>query len=193
MVEQLNKLSVCISLLALLMNSKPHRKALMKVLSDVYVAHNISVKKVDRFVGNIAANNMIAVFDDEIPSEGHGNMKALYITISCKRYTLPRALLDNGSFMKMIPMATLSRLPVDPSHMRKTYLVVCAFSGMRKESSKTLNYPFKSAHARLTLTSKSNVLWPKPSPRLNLFFASLNAYDRPILPHVIAQINPMHF
>ena len=43
-VEQLNKLLARISLLALLLNSEPHRKALMRVLSEAYVAHNISVE-----------------------------------------------------------------------------------------------------------------------------------------------------
>ena len=43
-VEQLNKLLARISLLALLMNFEPHRKALIKVLSEA-VAHNILVKK----------------------------------------------------------------------------------------------------------------------------------------------------
>ena len=78
------------------MNSEPHHKALMKVLSEAYVAHNISVEKVDQLVGNITASNMITFSDDEIPSGGRRSTKALYITISCKRYTLPRALLDNG-------------------------------------------------------------------------------------------------
>ena len=133
MVEQLNKLPAHISLLAFLMNFKPHRKALMKVLSEAYVAHNISVEKVDQLVGNIFANNMIAISDDEIPSGKRGNTKAFYITINCKGYTLPRALLDNGSSMNVIPMATLSRFLVDPSHVRKTHLVVRAFNGTRKE------------------------------------------------------------
>ena len=31
----------------------------MKVLSEAYVAYNISVEKVDQLVGNIAASNMI--------------------------------------------------------------------------------------------------------------------------------------
>ena len=42
-VEKLNKLSARISLLALLLNSKPRQKALMRVLNGAYVAHNISV------------------------------------------------------------------------------------------------------------------------------------------------------
>ena len=66
-------------------------------------------------------------------SRGRGNTKAFYIIISCKGYILPRAFLDNGSSVNVIPMATLSRLSVDPSHMRKTHLVVRAFDGIRKE------------------------------------------------------------
>ena len=38
-VEQLNKLPTRISLLALIVNSEPHGKALMKVLSEAYVDH----------------------------------------------------------------------------------------------------------------------------------------------------------
>ena len=76
---------------------------------------------------------MIAFSDDEILSDGRGNTKALYITISCKIYTLPRALLNNGSSVNVIPMTILLRLTVDPSHIRKTYLIICAFDGIRKE------------------------------------------------------------
>ena len=105
----------------------------MRVLSEAYVAHNISVEKVDQLVSNIAISIVIAFNDDEIPFRGRGNTKALYITISYKGYTLPRALFYNGSFVKVIPMATLSRLLVDLFHMRKTHLVVHAFNGTRKE------------------------------------------------------------
>ena len=62
---------------------------------------------------------MIAFSNDEIPSGGRRSTKALYITLSCKGYTLLRALLDNGSLVNMILMATLSRLSVDHSHIRK--------------------------------------------------------------------------
>ena len=64
----------------------------MRVLSEAYVAHNMSVEKVDQFVNNITVNNVIAFtnddilsfIDDEILSGGQGNTKVLYITISCK-------------------------------------------------------------------------------------------------------------
>ena len=113
------------------------------MLSEAYVAHNISVEKVDQLMGNIFANNMITFFNDEIPSSGYGNTKALYITISCERYTLPRALLDNGSSVNIIPIATLSSLRVDPSHVRKTHLVVHTFDGTMKEVIENIEFPIQ--------------------------------------------------
>ena len=95
----------------------------------------------DQLVGNISTNNMIAFSDDEIPLSKHENTKALYITISCKRYTLPRTLLNNRSSVNVIPMATLSRLLVDPSHIRKTHLLVRAFDGTRKEVIRNIELP----------------------------------------------------
>ena len=50
-VEQLNKTPTRISLLSLLTSFEPHRDALMKVLNQAYVAHNISVDKLDHLVG----------------------------------------------------------------------------------------------------------------------------------------------
>ena len=87
-MEQINKLYAWISLLALLLNSKPHHKALMRVLSEAYIVHNISMEKVDQLVSNIVVSNVIAFIDDEIPSKGCENTKTLYITFNCKGYTL---------------------------------------------------------------------------------------------------------
>ena len=86
---------------------------------------------------------MIAFSDDEILSRVRGNKKALYITINCKGYTLPRALLDDGSSVNVIPMTTLLRLPIDPSHVKKTHLVVRAFDGTRKEVIENIELPIQ--------------------------------------------------
>ena len=55
-----------------------------------------------------------------------------------KGYTLPKALLDNESSVNVILMTTLSRLHVDPSHIRKTHLVVRAFDGTKVIGNKEL-------------------------------------------------------
>ena len=46
---------------------------------------------------------------------------------------MPQALLDNGSSLNVMPMSTLSRLPIDLSNMKKSQMVVRAFDGTKRE------------------------------------------------------------
>ncbi|XP_052489808.1 uncharacterized protein LOC128042497 [Gossypium raimondii] len=132
-VEQLHKQPVRISMLALLMSSEVHRNALMKVLNKTYVANDISVKKLDRLVSNISADNFIFFNDDKIPSRGMGSTKALHITTRCKGYILPGVLIDNGSSLNVLPLSTLNRLLVDSSYMKTCQNVVRAFDGTERK------------------------------------------------------------
>ena len=132
-VEQLHKLPAKISLLALIMNSEPHREAVLKVLKQAYVPHNVSIEKIYRLVENVMMDNYISFSDDEIPPNGRESTKALHITTKVKDCTLPKVLIDNGSFLNVMPLSTLMRLPVDRSYMKHTHTVVRAFDGTRRE------------------------------------------------------------
>ncbi|XP_016737796.1 uncharacterized protein [Gossypium hirsutum] len=79
-VEQLHRQPTRILVLALLLSSEVHRDALMMVLNETYVTHDISVNKLDQLVNNISADNFIYFNDDEIPPGGRGSTKALHIT-----------------------------------------------------------------------------------------------------------------
>ncbi|XP_040934524.1 uncharacterized protein [Gossypium hirsutum] len=131
-VEQFRKQSARISVLVLLLSSEVHRYALMKVLNETYVTHDISVNKLDRLVNNISADNFIYFNDDEIPPGAWGSTKALHITTRCKGYTLPSVLVDNGSALNVLPLSTLNRLPIDDSHMKTCQNVVRAFDGTER-------------------------------------------------------------
>ena len=109
-----------ISLLALMLNSEPHKEAMLKVLKQAYVPHNAPVDKIDRLVGNIMIDNYISFNENEIPPNGRGSTKALHITTKVKDYTLPKVLIDNRSSLNVMPPSTLMRLPVDRSHMKHT-------------------------------------------------------------------------
>ena len=91
-VEQLHKLPTKISLLSLMLNSEPHREAMLKVLKQAYVPHNASTGKIDRLVGNIMMDNYISFSDDEIPPNGHGSIKALHITTKSQGLHLAESL-----------------------------------------------------------------------------------------------------
>ncbi|KAK8705215.1 hypothetical protein V6N13_048821 [Hibiscus sabdariffa] len=132
-VEQLHKQQARISILELLLSSEKHRDALLRVLNQTFVPDDISVGKLDRIVGHIAADNYITFSEDEIPGEGRGSTKALNITTHCKGYVLPGVLIDNGSALNVLPMATLQRLPVDSSHMKPCHNSVRAFDGTQRD------------------------------------------------------------
>ena len=132
-VEQLHKLPAKISLLALMLNSEPHREAVLKILKQAYVPHNASIDKIDRLVGNVMMDNYISFSDDEIPPDGHGSTKALHITTKIKDCTVPKVLIDNGSTLNVMPLSTLMRLLVDRFYMKNSKTVVRAFDGTRRE------------------------------------------------------------
>ena len=105
-VEQLNKMPARISMLSLLQNSDFHRNAHLNALDKAYMAQNIFVEGIDQLVGNIIVGAFIAFSNEEIPPKGKESAKVLHITIKCKNYILPRALLDNNSSLNVIPMST---------------------------------------------------------------------------------------
>ena len=132
-IEQLHKLSVKISFLALMLHSEPHREAMLEVLKQAYVPHNAPIDKIDHLVGNIMMDNYISFSDDEIPPNGRGSTKALHITTKVKDCTLLKVLIDNGSSLNVMPLFILMRLSVDRSYMKHTKTVVRAFDSTRPE------------------------------------------------------------
>ena len=131
--EKLQNMLAKISLLALMLNSEPHKEAMLKVLKQAYVPHNAPVDKIDRLVGNIMMDNYISFSDDEIPPNGRGSTKALHITTKVKDYTLPKVLIDNRSSLNVMPLSTMMRLSIDRSYMKHTHTMVRAFDGTRWE------------------------------------------------------------
>ena len=84
-------------------------------------------------MGNIMMDNYISFSDDEIPPNGHDSTKALHITTKVKDCTLPKVLIDNGSFLNVMPLSILRRLPVDKSYLKHTKTMVRAFDDTRRE------------------------------------------------------------
>ncbi|KAA3487091.1 hypothetical protein EPI10_030944 [Gossypium australe] len=113
----------------------------MKVLNETYVTKDISVNKLDRLVSNISADNFIYFSDDEIPPGGMGSTKALHITTRCKGYTLPSVLIDNGSALNVLPLATLKRFPIDNSHMKACQNIVRAFDDTERRVMGRIDVP----------------------------------------------------
>ena len=133
MIEQLNKTPARVSLLELLMNSKPHRTLLVKILNEAHVAQDISVEGFGGIINNIAANNYLTFVDEEIPIEGQGHNRALHVFVKCLDHIVAKVLIDNGSLLNVMPKSTLDKLPFNASHLRPSSMVVLAFDGSRQD------------------------------------------------------------
>ena len=132
-VKQLSKMPSHISVLALLLASESHRKALLKVLNEAYVPEDITGPSFENMVTSILVTNQLTFSDDELPPEGRGHVKALYISVKTNDRIVSRVLIDNGSALNVCPLSTLEKLDIDPTRVRVTSMIVRAFDGTRRE------------------------------------------------------------
>ncbi|KAL4303751.1 hypothetical protein GQ457_10G009450 [Hibiscus cannabinus] len=105
----------------------------------------------DRIVDNIVTNNYITFSDDKIPEGGMGFTKALTITSNCKGYVLVGVLIDNGSALNVLPLATLQRLPIDSSHIKPFRNYVRAFDGTQRETVGKIEIPLLIGPTKYTV------------------------------------------
>ena len=130
-------------MLSLFQSLETNCNVLLKALGEAYVTPTISVNGIDQLIGNVTVSAWIAFTDEEIPSRSQDSTKTFHITIKCKDHIVPRALFDNGSPLNVIPMSTLSRLPMDLSNMKKSQMVVRAFDGTKRKVLGNIKLPIQ--------------------------------------------------
>src|ERR1044072_1389025 len=130
--DQLMQTPSKISILSLLLNSEAHREALMKVLDQAYVDHDLTTDHFGGIVGNITACNNLSFSDEELPEEGKDHNLALHISMICQSDSLSNVLVDTGSSLNVMPKTTLARLAYKGTPMKFNDIVVRAFDGSRK-------------------------------------------------------------
>ncbi|XP_028186859.1 uncharacterized protein LOC114373569 [Glycine soja] len=109
-IQQLNKTPARVSLLELLMSSKPHRALLVKVLNEAHVAQDIYVEGFGGIVNNIIANNYLTFAEEEIPTEGRGHNRALHASVKYMEHVMAKVLIDNGSSLNVMPKSTRQKV-----------------------------------------------------------------------------------
>jgi hypothetical protein len=131
-VDQLMQTPSKISILSLLLNSDAHREALMKVLDQAFIDHDVTIDQFGGIVGNITACNNLSFSDEELPEEGRSHNLALHISVNCKSDALSNVLVDTGSSLNVMSKTTLDQLSYRGTPMRRSGVVVKAFDGSRK-------------------------------------------------------------
>ncbi|XP_058764275.1 uncharacterized protein LOC131637689 [Vicia villosa] len=151
-VEQLGQTQSRIFILQLLMCSEVHRDALLKILNNAYVPHEISVNQLEAVANNISAGNGLGFTDRDLPPEGRNHNKALHISMECKGTTLSRVLVDTGSSLNMLPKSALMRIDYAGVELRPSELVVRAFDGSRRSVFGEVDLPIQVGPQIFTTT-----------------------------------------
>jgi len=135
-----------------MMNSESHRKALLKILNEAHVVHDLLVEKFEGIIGNITANNFLTFTDEKILVEGTGHNKALHISVKCMDHISARVLIDNGSALNVMPKLMLAKLPFDGSYMKLSATIVRAFDRSHREVMREITLPVQIGPVTFEIT-----------------------------------------
>ena len=131
-IDQLMQTPSKISILSLLLNSEAHRNALMKVLNQAFVSHDITIGQFDGIVGNIIACNNLSFSDEELPEEGRTHNMTLHISVNCNTDALSNVLVDTGSSLNVMAKTAYNQLSFESAPLKRSDVRVKAFDGSRK-------------------------------------------------------------
>ncbi len=88
---------------------------------------DITPRQFEKIIGQIRASNFVTFLDDEIEPTGLKHTKALHVTVKCKACIVVKVLIDNGYTLNVLSSATLAKLPMEPSLIWKSCMIVRAF------------------------------------------------------------------
>lgn len=141
MVDQLNHTPSKISILSLLLSSEAHRGALLKILNEAHVTHDITINQFDEVVANITASSCLGFSNEELPPEGQAHNKALHISVKCQDNLLSRVLVDTRSSLNVLPKNTLGKLNTKRTSMKANKLIGITFNGSKRVVIGEVNLP----------------------------------------------------
>jgi len=131
-IDQLLQTPSKISIMSLLVNSDAHKEALMKVLYQAYVDHDVILGQFGSIVGNVTACNNLGFNDEDLPAEGKNRNLALHISVKSKSDSLSNVLIDTGSSLNVMSMTTLKRLSYPGIQLRASSVSARTFDWLRK-------------------------------------------------------------
>nr|XP_027088692.1 uncharacterized protein LOC113710042 [Coffea arabica]XP_027088694.1 uncharacterized protein LOC113710044 [Coffea arabica] len=119
---------------------KRSEDALLEVLTKARIPKDISVDNFSHIVGNVLTTKQITFSDEELPAEGTGHNKALYVAVRCNGKMLPKVLIDNGSALNICPWSTLVKLGLQDVKLKSSETIVRGFDGAQRIHRRILKF-----------------------------------------------------
>ena len=142
-VEQLGKIPSKISMLALLLCSEAHAKALVKILKTAHVPQETSADQFQDCVTSLTADNGLGFSDPDLTPRRRKYNEALHVSVECRGTTLAHVLVDTGSSLNVIPKKALDRLDCEGLTLNPSNIVVRAFDGSKRMVHGEVDLPIK--------------------------------------------------
>ena len=130
-VEQLGQTPSKISMLALLLCSEAHAKALVKFLKNAHIPQDTTADQFEGCISRLTINNGLGFSDADLTPAGRNHNKALHISIECKGTTLSHVLVDTGSALNILPKSAFDRLDVEGLVLKPSDIIMRAFDGSK--------------------------------------------------------------
>ena len=97
-------------MLALLLCSEAHAKALVKFHKTSHVPQETSADQFQDCVASLTTNNGLGVLDADLMPRGRKHNEALHVSVECMGTTLAHVLVDTGSSLNVFPKKAFDRL-----------------------------------------------------------------------------------
>ena len=92
-------------MLALLLCSEAHAKALIKFLKTAHVPQETSADQFQDCVASLTADNGLGFSDADLTPKGRKHNDALHVSVECRGTTLAHVLVDTGSSLNVLSVA----------------------------------------------------------------------------------------
>ena len=130
-------------MMALLLCSKAHDKALVKFLKSAHVPQETSADQFENCVASLTADNGLDFSDADLTSKGRKYNDVLHVYIECRGTTLAHVLVDTGSSLNTLPKGALDRLDYEGLTLKPSNIVVRAFDGSKRMVNGEVGIPIK--------------------------------------------------
>ena len=118
-------------------SSSTHRDVLIRVLSQIRVETTTTPEGLI-YMMMAGRATCIVFLDDKFSLGGLDHVRPLYITVGCSGHKVPFVLLDNGSILKVYPLATAIALGFSPFDFGPSTQTDKAYDSTKREVMGTL-------------------------------------------------------
>ena len=111
-------------MIALLLCSEAHAKALVKFLKTAHVPQETSTGQFQDCVASLIADNGLGFSDADLTPRGRKHNEALHVSVEYRGTTLAHVLVDIGSSLNVLPKKALDSLDCEGLTLKPSNIVV---------------------------------------------------------------------